>query len=306
MKNNTLENRERKQKEEKELHEVNRYTDPAFPVGTYEVTREGILPEGRGYKDLHWHEELQFTYVVKGELQIRIDGKDYIVKEGEVVFINRNLLHITTDLTKDGRYISLNFPDKLLGFFSGSRMEQDYVFPYTRGYMLPAMVLNKESGWQKQILVEIKDIIDLLGQKEIKCREYQIAVKLTGMWQMFIEHMQDEAVRPTRSYIRKQERIQQMLTYIYEHYMEEIHLKDIAEAASVSVGECCRCFQNMVRTTPNQYLMEYRIEKSKELLMGTEMSVTEVAYAAGFSDSSYFIQCFRKYEGITPGEYGKC
>ena len=47
-------------------------------------------------------------------------------------------------------------------------------------------------------------------------------------------------------------------------------------------------------------------KKSKELLMGTEMSVTEVAYAAGFSDSSYFIQCFRKYEGITPGEYGKC
>lgn len=49
-----------------------------------------------------------------------------------------------------------------------------------------------------------------------------------------------------------------------------------------------------------------REEKSKELLMGTEMSVTEVAYAAGFSDSSYFIQCFRKYEGITPREYGKC
>ena len=49
-----------------------------------------------------------------------------------------------------------------------------------------------------------------------------------------------------------------------------------------------------------------REEKSKELLMGTEMSVTEVAYAAGFSDSSYFIQCFLKYEGITPVEYGKC
>ena len=47
-----------------------------------------------------------------------------------------------------------------------------------------------------------------------------------------------------------------------------------------------------------------REEKSKELLMGTEMSVTEVAYAAGFSDSIYFNQCFRNYEGITPGEYG--
>ena len=69
------------------------------------------MPEGRGYKDLHWHEELQFTYVVNGELRIRIDGKDYLVKEKEAVFINRNLLHITTDLTEDGKYIAVRFHD---------------------------------------------------------------------------------------------------------------------------------------------------------------------------------------------------
>lgn len=239
---------EKAKKTDRELHEVNRYIDSAFPVGIYEVTRSGIMPEGRGYKDLHWHEELQFTYVVRGRLNIKIDGNDYIINKDEAVFINRNLLHVTTDLTEDGKYISLNFPDKLLGFFSGSRMEQDYVLPYTRGYGVPA----------------------------------------------------------TRSYIRKQERIRQMLTYIHDHYMEEVHLKDIAKATSVSIGECCRCFQSMVGITPNQYLMKYRIEKSKEFLIGTEMTVTEVAYATGFSDSSYFIQCFRKYEGITPGEYGKC
>ena len=102
--------------EKDNLYEVNRYADTAFPVGAYTVTREGIMPEGREYKDLHWHEELQFTYVVNGELRIRIDGKDYLVKEKEAVFINRNLLHITTDLTEDGKYISLNFPDKILGF----------------------------------------------------------------------------------------------------------------------------------------------------------------------------------------------
>lgn len=108
--------------EKDNLYEVNRYADTAFPVGAYTVTREGIMPEGRGYKDLHWHEELQFTYVVNGELRIRIDGKDYLVKEKEAVFINRNLLHITTDLTEAGKYISLNFPDKILGFFPGSRI----------------------------------------------------------------------------------------------------------------------------------------------------------------------------------------
>lgn len=292
--------------EESMLHEVNRYTDPAFPVGIYEVTRGGIMPEGRGYKDLHWHEELQFTYVVTGELKIRIDGKDYRIKEGEAVFINRNLLHITTDLTEDGKYISLNFPDRLLGFFSGSRMEQDYVLPYTRGYALPAVVLREDIEWQKQVLSELKEIVQLLREKEKGYSEYRIAVKLTLMWEIFIEHIKSEVVKPTKSYIRKQERIQSMLMYIHEHYMEEIRLKDIAEAASVSVGECCRCFQNMVRTTPNQYLTEYRVTKSKEYLLGTEMSVTEIAYAVGFNDSSYFIQCFRKCEGVTPGEFEKC
>ena len=296
--------REAEEKEDNSsLHEINRYTDPAFPIGAYEVTRQGIMPEGRGYKDLHWHEELQFTCVVSGRLKIRIDGEDYEINEGEAVFINRNLLHITTDLTEDGKYISLNFPDKLLGFFPGSRMEQDYVLPYTRDYMLPAVVLKKEERWQEEILKELKEVLHLLKGRE---NEYQIAGKLVFVWQIFIEHMKSEVVKPTRSYIRKQERIQTMLTYIHEHYMEEIRLREIAEAAAVSVGECCRCFQNMVRTTPNQYLTEYRIEKSKELLLGTEMSVTEIAYTVGFNDSSYFIQCFRKCEGVTPGEYEKC
>ena len=173
--------------EKDNLYEVNRYADTAFPVGAYTVTREGIMPEGRGYKDLHWHEELQFTYVVNGELRIRIDGKDYLVKEKEAVFINRNLLHITTDLTEDGKYISLNFPDKILGFFSGSRMEQDYVFPYTRGYMLPAVVLKLlpyhrlglETYERLGRVYELKDI-ETPGMEEMRKMAESIREKMPG------------------------------------------------------------------------------------------------------------------------------
>lgn len=173
--------------EKDNLYEVNRYADTAFPVGAYTVTREGIMPEGRGYKDLHWHEELQFTYVVNGELRIRIDGKDYLVKEKEAVFINRNLLHITTDLTEDGKYISLNFPDKILGFFPGSRMGQDYVFPYTRGYMLPAVVLKLppyhrlglETYERLGRVYELKDI-ETPGMEEMRKMAESIREKMPG------------------------------------------------------------------------------------------------------------------------------
>lgn len=171
------------------------------------------------------------------------------------------------------------------------------MFPYTRGYMLPAVALKRQYKWQIEILENLTEILSLLEYKTKGKRieerkekyqetEYQIAVKLVSMWQTFIQNVQSEVVKPSRSYIRKQERIQKMLTYIHDNYMNEIHLKEIAEAASVSIGECCRCFQNKVRTTPNQYLMDYRVEKSKKLLVGSQMSVTEIAYAVGFNDSS--------------------
>ena len=115
----------------KTLHEINRYEDAAFPVEMYTVTKESIFPKGRGYMDLHWHEELQFTMVLGGSLQMQVDGVGYAVNTGEAIFINRNHLHITTDLTAGGKYVSFNFPDRMLGFYSGSRMEQDDVLPFT-------------------------------------------------------------------------------------------------------------------------------------------------------------------------------
>ena len=39
----------------KSLQEINRYKDSAFPVGMYVVTKEQIIPHGRGYMELHWH-----------------------------------------------------------------------------------------------------------------------------------------------------------------------------------------------------------------------------------------------------------
>lgn len=301
-------NSKEKNGEARSLHEINQYKDPAFPVGVYSVTCEGIMPEGRGYRDLHWHEELQFTYVDEGSLNMRVDGKDYQLKKEEAIFINRNLLHITTNLSEDGQYRSLNFPDKILGFFPGSRMEQDCVIPYTRSYGLATVVLKRDVDWQAEILEDLKQILELLRGERIEIFEYRVSVAIINMWIKFVTNISEKMIEPTKGYIRKQERIHTMLSFIHENYMNEIHLKEIARSANVSVGECCRCFQSMVKNSPNQYLMEYRISKGKELLRGSKLSVTEVAYMVGFNDSSYFIQNFKKSTGVTPGEYAneKC
>lgn len=289
--------------DEKQLHEINEYQDTAFPIGIYIVTKKGITPDGRGYLDLHWHEELQLTLVTDGVLKIRVNAEDYILEKGQAIFINRNLLHITTELTDNGRYISLNFPDKMLGFFPGSRMEQDYVLPYTGNYAFPAVILKEEISWQGEILHELREILDIMEHGKPAGFEYMISLKLTTIWCDLITHMKNRVKTPSKSYIRKQERIQSMLSFIHEKYMKDIRLEDIASHANISVGECCRCFQSMVKKSPNQYLLDYRISKSIELLDRTELSVTEIAFAVGFNDSSYFIQRFKRNTGMTPKDY---
>ena len=44
-------------------HEINQYRDILFPVELYQVSETGINPFGRGLRDFHWHDELQFTFV---------------------------------------------------------------------------------------------------------------------------------------------------------------------------------------------------------------------------------------------------
>lgn len=289
---------------DEQLHEINQYSDTAFPVGLYVVTKNRITPKGRGYMDLHWHEELQFTLVTNGSVTMQVSGEIYKLQEGEAIFINRNLLHITSDLTDDGRYVSIDIPERMLGFFAGSRMEQNYVQPYTGNYLFQAIVFKKEVEWQKKILDILWELEQVLAEKPAMF-EYDVSVKCVSIWQIMIQNLSAYVQKPNKILLRKQERIRTMLTYIHENYMNHILLQDIANQANISVGECCRCFKNMISESPNQYLMQYRISRAREFLNSTELSVTEVAMRCGFNDTSHFIQYFKMKTGLTPFEYRK-
>lgn len=285
------------------LHEINRYSDTAFPVQMYTTTREAIFPEGRGYMDLHWHEELQITFVISGILTMEVNGASYTINAGEAIFINRNLLHMSKEMTYDGKYVSFNFPERILGFFSGSRMEQNMVRPYTNNAAFPVVIFKNSVPWQRKILAMLWDLQHIYEDGRQADSVYSISIMLVQIWHEFIDNVAPLVVAPTRGYVKKQERIQTLLDFIHTHYMEDISLEDIAMAANVSVGECSRCFKDMVNTSPKKYLLKYRIARSIELLDGTELSVSDVAFACGFNDSSHFTQYFKQETGMTPRDY---
>ena len=293
------------QTERQELHETNLYEDTAFPIGMYVVTPEKIVPEGRGYRDLHWHEEMQFTLLTDGEMLMQVNGVSYRMQSGEAIFVNKNCLHMSAELSKGGRYVSFSFFSKQLAFFAGSRMEFKYVLPYTNCYTLPAVLITNKEEWMREILRRLWLIQELLQHKEAPLREYKIALEINTAWCQMIEGCGDKVALPEKNDIKKIERLKTMLTYVCDNYMKKIQIDDIATAACISAVECNRCFREIAGKSPKQYLIEYRVARAMDLLNTTEASITDIALTVGFNDTSYFNHYFKKITRTTTKDIRK-
>jgi AraC family transcriptional regulator len=91
--------------------------------------------------------------------------------------------------------------------------------------------------------------------------------------------------------------------YIETNLGKDISLNDLAQLAGLSRFHFLRAFKKTTEETPYQYLLRRRIARAQTLLRKGNMSITEIASAVGFKDSTRFIRAFRKMVGVTPGAY---
>lgn len=288
----------------KPLHETIQYPDATFPYIMYTHTIHKSIPEGRGFNDLHWHEELQVTLVTRGKLVIQVNGMDHSLETGQAILINKSILHVATDLTQNGEYVSFNFPEKLLAFYADSVMEKKYVLPFTNSSLM-CFVIRGNVEWESQVLDMLWDMKMKFDRNKSWGWEYEIAIKTVQLWFILMSNISLPAEEIPKNLKQQQERLQLMLSFIHQNYANTITLQEIADAAHLSVSECTRSFKKTIHMTPYDYLIKYRIKKSCELLVSTDYSVTEIADKAGFNHVNHFIQSFKKLHAQTPNEFRK-
>jgi CheY-like chemotaxis protein len=97
--------------------------------------------------------------------------------------------------------------------------------------------------------------------------------------------------------------VRQAMAYIHEHYPEQITRAKLAEHVALTERYLTYCFRQELGITPMAYLTRYRLKRARFLLEEGSYSITEVALAVGFSDSSYFNRVFRQEVGVSPGAY---
>lgn len=94
--------------------------------------------------------------------------------------------------------------------------------------------------------------------------------------------------------------------YIANQYTREsLSVKDISDHVYLSTSYVCTLFKTETGQTLNQYIMEYRINKAKQLLRDPRYKITEISSRVGYADSNYFGKIFKKCVGFSPSEYRK-
>ncbi|AKS37166.1 transcriptional regulator [Anoxybacillus gonensis] len=282
---------------DRNLKELTEHRTVALPIACYETI---INQNVHGYIPLHWHDELQFILVIKGQSIFQVNGENIVVGEGEGLFINSGCLHMAKDMNDSNcAYICLNVSPS---FILSQELYATYVTPYIQATNLSYLQLHPNELWGKNILDAVRKINELIRKKSLYY-ELDIFIQLTFIWKNLV--MNGFQLKYERMEMLKSHRMKQMLDWIHTHYADKILLEDIARAGQLSRSECCRYFKKFLKKTPLNYVIEYRIQKSLILLQKDHLNVTEVAYQVGFNSTSYFIDRFRKYMKMTPLSYKK-
>jgi AraC-like DNA-binding protein len=90
--------------------------------------------------------------------------------------------------------------------------------------------------------------------------------------------------------------------YIHSHYDKDISVEELANIACFSPFHLSRLFKKAYGLPPHSYLMNVRVTKAQELLAKGHKA-SDVTWELGFYDQSHFTSMFRKYVGVTPGQY---
>ena len=93
--------------------------------------------------------------------------------------------------------------------------------------------------------------------------------------------------------------------YVDSHLDENIDLKSLAATAGLSLYHFARSFKQSEGMTPHHFILERRLTKARELLGCGDVSLSEIASAAGFADQSHFTRRFHEMVGVSPGEFRK-
>jgi AraC-like DNA-binding protein len=246
----------------------------------------------------HFHPQYEMYILLSGERYYFIKDRSYHIRKGDLVFIDKNAIHKTTD-------VGIPDHERLLIYLNESFLE--------RIYGEHAELLREPFHQFDPVLrVPIADqmLVDNLAAKLLK----ELHDQRDG-FEIVLRHTCVELILLASRYMQKREsayfqhvapihqKITDIVRYINSHYDKPISLPQLSQQFYISAFYLSRTFKEVTGFTFSDYLNLTRIKEAQLLLRETKHPITEIAEKAGFNNFSHFGKIFKKIAHMSPRAY---
>jgi len=161
----------------------------------------------------------------------------------------------------------------------------------------PLVISGKAAQRIGEINAELSELKSALSlQQLVRRKELGIAMLATILEHSTLRSEHDQWVLESR-------RFTPVFEYIRQDLDRSISVGDLAQRAHLSVARFHVVFKRYTGLSPNRYVQNLRIQRSQELLISTDLSISEVAQQVGIADPFFFSRMFKKRSGISPSLY---
>lgn len=245
----------------------------------------------------HWHDDFEFILILDGQMSYDINGHKISLQTGEGIFVNSRCFHYGySDSHTECIFICIPLSPQLLS--TNNYFVENYLNHLVQNTNFPYQKLSPAIQWQNSILCNLEALYE---NNLEKIHPFTILEKTSHILGLLFDNM--DSFSDNKQNNDDVIALTAMIGYVQKNYSNKILLKDISTAGNCCKTKCTELFKKYLTTSPMLYLNQYRLEKSIFLLQNTEMSITEIAYACGFSNTSYYCELFDKNYGITPGQF---
>lgn len=279
------------------------------------MTREDVMggkfcirPHNQSDLGFHRHDFFELVYVTGGSaVHMLENGEEWQVQEGDYFIIDYGTKHRYHESRECTLINCLFLPeiihDTLADCHSFDEILRYCLMRYYRqllGGTPVNRIFHDTDGRIREILNHMKSEYE---QKQIGYEEvfqYALIEIVICMVRKLVE--EDKLAVKEKSYSNTVEKV---MTYLSLHYNEKSVLVDFCEENHYSVSYISRHFKAETGYTVKKYIQKIRIEKSCELLLGTDLPIQQIAHEVGYEDTKFYHKLFRAMLDMSPREYRK-
>lgn len=229
----------------------------------------------------HWHDEIELIYCYQGSFELLVEGQCKIVNSNQLALINSNNIHKLVFLEDQTKIITMLLSIKVFNEFKLDIYEFDL-----------DLLKNRN---------DLRQIIDFLG-KHIDQESLEIHNRMMQVYELLVKQCPINNSTTSKKEIPV---IKEIVTYLNQHYDEDLNLSSLADYFHFSEVYLSRMFKEKTGITLLSYLNKIRLNHAYNDLMNTNLTINEIALNHGFKNVKAFNKIFKEYYHDIPSNHRK-